>query len=231
MRLRSTAFIAVPLLTALAIAGCTATPQPAPTTAGPQRTTTPTPTVTATPTAAAQPTVDGLVVRPEVLEFRSSGSVVETFDYMTDPGQVVAALTALFGRPPVDEPIAGNSHFPPGVTHAWGNVLIEEGVRTDRWVDIPYTLANPRFRVRFIGPAEGSVWLSSVDGQQAGDSWQLISDDPDSAAFACQGSPVELSASSGMEGYGRTAVIARESDDWTTVLWIGAPDLETTGCA
>lgn len=229
MHLRLVLPAAAALLTVL-LTGCTSAPEPAPT---PTKATTaaPEPMPTATPTPTPVLTVDGLVLRPTVLEFRTQGEVTRTFDYLGDPAEPIAALTALFGRAPIDTAYPSTGHSPSGVEHVWGNVILFENLRVDRWADVPYSIASPRFVVRFTGPAETPVVMSSADGHQAGQPWSSVTDDPDSGIFACGGSPVELGDYSDLLGYGRTAVIARESVDGATIWFIGAPDLETTGCA
>ena len=92
---------------------------------------------------------------------------------MSSPAEAIAALTTVFGVPPVDEAYDGGNHRPDGICHSWDLFVLDERFydearRTGRGVRL---LVWPRFAVYFDGPAADGVVLSTVQGRQAGDAW------------------------------------------------------------
>lgn len=237
-RMRAGAFGAV-VVAALVLTGCAAEPKPTPI---PSPSTTPVespaPRTTPTPTPSADPlaSVDALVVRPTVLELRAGEQVVETLDYMSDPGEAVAILTALFGAPPVDEAYDGGNHRPDGISHEWGDFVLDERFYDEerRQRDGYDWLVWPRFAVYFDGPAAEGIALRAHDGSQAGEAWAALAERPsfDPDLWVCVGTSIEAET---IEVPGdradRVNVVATENEDDGTVRWIGAPEMEAEGCA
>ena len=198
----------------------------------------------ASPTPIADPvdpltTVTSLVARPEALELRTDGgTVVTTLDYMSSPLDAVAALTAVFGEPPVDEPYAGTNHAPAGVFHRWDPFVLDE-----RYYDEDRRQAEgydwvvwPRFAVYFGGPAADGVILSSASGLRAGDAWSAAEADPgfDTDLWTCTGTSIEAvttAVPSSWTGGDRVNVVVIPTDDGAAVKRIRAPELEADGCA
>ncbi len=236
---RRTATLAVALLAlALSLTGCL----------GAAPVATPLPVATAVPTIEPEPTAEPvdplttvveLVARPAGLELRADGDiVVTTLDYMSDPADAIATLTTVFGTPPVDEPYPGGNHNPPGVIHHWDMFVLDERHYDEvRRIDDGYDwLVWPRFAVYFDGPAAGGLTLSSSSGLQAGDTWAEAEADEgfDPELWTCTGTSIEAVevpvASEGRE-HERVNVIVMPSDDGSHVKWIGAPEMEASGCA
>lgn len=203
---------------------------------------TPRPTATATPTAASVDplaAVVALVARPEGLELRGDeGTVLLTLAYMSSPADAIAALSTVFEQAPVDEPYAGTNHTPPGIVHRWGEFALDERLYDEerRQSDGYDWVVWPRFAVYFDAPAAADVVLSTSSGLQAGDAWPTVEADPgyDPDLWTCTGSPVEaatVAVPTSWTGPDRVAVIAQPTDDGSTVKWIGAPEMETDGCA
>jgi len=253
MRTRGLLHAGVLVVLALALSGCTGLPSAGePTTseaAGqtPVVTPTPTPIPTATPTQTASPdpapgdplaTVTALVMRPEALELRSAdGTVVASLGYMAPAADAVAALTAVFGEPPVEEDHDGNSHFPPFTTHVWGALELQErhydeAAREEKDIN---NIVWPRFAVYFDSPASGDIDLTTVQGSHAGDEWSTISDQTDVGIEGCNAVSVEVVRFDvAQEGYEHTVtagVGARLSDDGARILWLVSPETyDNSGC-
>ncbi|MFC5788237.1 hypothetical protein ACFPPE_00065 [Agromyces tardus] len=238
---RTAALAAGVLALVFALTGCVAgSPSAGPTAATSPATSSasPTPAPTAEPVAPLE-TVGGLVARPEGLELRAlGGDVVATFDYMSAPSDAVAALTTVFGAPPVDQSYAGTAHSPAGVMHRWDLFVLDERNYDEvrRQAEGYDWVVWPRFAVYFDGPAADGVILSSVSGVQAGDPWSFAESAPgfDAAVPTCTGTSIEAvttTVPSDWTGGNRVNVIAMPSDDGSTVKWIGAPEMEADGCA
>lgn len=203
-----------------------------------------TPVPTAEPRSTAEPvdpltTVVRLVARPEGLELRAEGDrVVTTLDYMSQPADAITTLTTVFGTPPVDEPYPGNNHRPAGVFHHWDMFVLDERHYDEarRLADGYDWLVWPRFAVYFDGPAAGGLTLSSSSGLQAGDAWTDAESDAgfDPDLWTCTGTSieaVEVSVASEGREHERVNVVVLPTDDGSQVKWIGAPEMEATGCA
>ncbi len=234
--------VALLAATVLTLSGCAAetTPAPTPSAPTPLATTsvdaaTPTPVATVVPESVAS--VKGLVVRPTAFEMRArGGALVQAFDYMSSPAGAVAALTVVFDGPPRDEPYPGTNHTPPGITHTWEGFVLDERFydearRAETGDDLDYVW--PRFAVYFDAPAVRDIVLSSIQGFQAGDSWQLVSASPDFRAdvHTCMGTPLEISEIVIANGVWQTAVIVVPTDEGSSVKWVGAPEAVVDGCA
>ena len=220
----------------LVLTGCAApSPVVSPSPASPAAAASPTPTeVPVDPLS----TVDGLVARPAGLELRAEGAVVTTLDYMSSPADAVAALTTVFGAPPVDEPYEGTNHTPSGVFHRWDEFVLDERFYDeDRRQSEGYDwVVWPRFAVYLDGPAADGIVLSTSSGLQAGQPWASAEADPgfDADLWTCTGTSVEASAvavPSTWTGPARVNVVVTPSDDGATVKWVGAPQMEADGCA
>lgn len=238
-RIGRTALSTVALALLLSMAGCLG--------GSPAATSTPddvTPPPASAPTPTADPsdpltTVAALVVRPEALELHADdGTLVTTLDYMSSPSDAVAALSTVFGSPPIDEPYPGNNHRPAGVYHRWDLFVLDERYYDEarRQADGYDWLVWPRFAVYFDGPAVDGVTLSSSNGLQAGDAWADAETDPgfDAGLRTCTGTSieaVEVAVPSGRLGPDRANVVVARTDDGSHVKWIGAPEMEADGCA
>ena len=91
----------------------------------------------------------------------------------------------------------------------------------------------PRFAVYFDGPASGDMPISSVQGIQAGDSWEFAASSPgfDSELYTCIGTAVDVVDVPAPDGStAQATVVVVESDD-DTVAWVGAPEMVADGCA
>lgn len=218
---------------ALVLTGCTAEPMPT-------RTPSPSaaPPVSPTPTPSADPlaAVDALVVRPTVLELRAGEEVVESLDYMSDPSEAVAVLTALFGRPAVEEPYDGGNHRPDGVYHHWDQFVLDERFYDEerRQRDGLDWVVWPRFAIYFDGPAADGIQLRSIDGAQVGQAWAELAELPsfDPELRVCVGTSIEAEAIEvPADRLDRVNVVVTENEDDGTVRWIGAPEMEADGCA
>ncbi|MET0974605.1 MAG: hypothetical protein ABWX82_02920 [Leifsonia sp.] len=247
MRTRGSLHAGVLVVLALALAGCAGLPsggQPTTSEAAgqtPVASSTPTPTPAAIPTPTATPdpapvdpltTVTAIVMRPEALELRSpDGTVVASLGYMDSPADAVAALTAVFGAPPVVENHDGNSHFPPFTTHVWGALEVQERHYDEaaREVKNFNDIVWPRFAVYFDSPASGDIDLTTAQGSHAGDDWSTISDQTDVGIEGCNAVSVEVVRYDVVhEGYERTitaGVGARLSEDGAGILWLVSPEL------
>ncbi|AMB57725.1 hypothetical protein [Microterricola viridarii] len=243
---RTVRLVAVALAAGLAllIAGCSA-PQPqAGQQTAPTSTKTPRPTPTTHVAPVELPSVDaellahvsGFVIRPDVLELRDDdGDVVTALSYMAAPAEAIAVLSTVFGEAPADEEYPGTNHTPPGVTHSWGSLVLDERFydeqrRIDEQLDY---LVWPRFAVYFDGPASGEIPMSTIQGIQAGDSWDFASSSPgfQSELYTCIGTPVDvIDVARPDGGDAQSTVIVIESDD-ATVRWVRAPEMVTDGCA
>ncbi|MGI9823291.1 hypothetical protein [Agromyces sp. Marseille-Q5079] len=229
------------LAVALALAGCAA-PASAPTESGSSA---PTPGAESTPspepTPSAEPVeplagVVAMVVRPQVLELRDAdGEVVDSLDYLSDPSAAVAVLTDLFDAPPADESYDGTNHTPPGVFHAWDDLVLDERFYDEERRDSEgQEYVWPRFAVYFDGPSVRGLDLASEQGFHATDPWASLAGDPvfDAALWTCVGTPIETLEYAGVDGRLETAtVVATPSDDGSTVKWLGAPVMVADGCA
>ncbi|MFC3272936.1 hypothetical protein ACFOE1_01380 [Agromyces mediolanus] len=233
MRRTRVGILGAVVATALVLTGCAAEPAPTPTpspSAAPP--VSPTPTPSADPLAA----VDALVVRPTVLELRAGEEVVESLDYMSDPSEAVAVLTALFGRPAAEEPYDGGNHRPDGIRHAWGDFVLDERFYDEdrRQRDGYDWLIWPRFAVYFDGPVAEGIALRAHDGSQAGEEWAVLAELPsfDPELRVCVGTSIEAETIQVPgDSPDRANVVATENEDDGTVRWIGAPEMEADGCA
>lgn len=243
---------------ALLISGCSEAPQPLPTPTDGSSTRTPAPSASPTPDrpqpsssapAVAVPPADtdhpsteqlegvqAFVVRPDVLELRElGGEVVTTLSYMSSPADAIATLSTVFGEPPVDEEYRGTNHTPPGIRHSWGTLVLDERFydeqrRVEENLDY---LVWPRFAIQLDGPASNGMPLSSVQGIQAGDSWDFATSSPgfQSDVFTCAGTAVEvLDIERPDGGAAQATVVVLESDD-ATVFRVAAPEMVADGCA
>ncbi|PPL19127.1 hypothetical protein GY24_07695 [Microterricola pindariensis] len=176
------------------------------------------------------------MARPDVLELRDGdGAVVTTLSYMSAAGEAIAALSVVFDGPPSSEEYSGTMHSPPGVRHRWGGFVLDERLydeqmRSDKELDY---LVWPRFAIFFDAPAGNDIPMSSVQGIQAGDSWEFASAQPgfDSELFTCVGTPVDVLDISAPDGTAAQAtVIVLESDEGS-VRWVAAPEMVADGCA
>jgi hypothetical protein len=203
-------------------------------------------TPAAEPTPTAEPvdaltTVAGLVARPEGLELRADdGSVVTTLDYLASPVDAMAALTSVFGQPPVDEEYDGSSHYPPSTAHRWGAFEMWEQRYVDQWegaVDV--SLVHPNFMVLFTGSEAMGVDLTTSDGRHVGDPWSDLLDAPGvmTNPSECSGPYLEFVELHGENPDGTPSVLKisvefRASDDESGVARIGAPvPVLEDGCA
>ena len=181
-------------------------------------------------------TVVAIVVRPQTIELRSDdGSVVEALDYMSAPADAIAVMTELFGVPPVDEAYEGSNHTPPGVYHSWDDFVIDERFHDDEQrVEEALEYRWPRFAVYFDGPSVHGLDLVSEQGFHADDPWSSLAGDPvfDQMLPTCIGTAIEILDFTLSNGQPATAtVVARPSEDGSTVMWLGAPVMISDGCA
>ncbi|MDF2576496.1 MAG: hypothetical protein K0S05_3408 [Agromyces sp.] len=204
-----------------------------------------TPAPTAAPTPTAEPvdpltTVVALVARPDRLELRADdGTVVTTLDYLSSPVEAMAALTTVFGEPPVDEEYDGSNHYPPSTAHRWDAFELWELRYVDRWegvVDV--SLVHPNFVVGFTGPEALGVDLATADGRHVGDPWGDLLDAPGvmTNPTECSGPYLEFVELQGENPDGTPAVLKisvefRPSDDDSGVARIGAPVPVQDSCA
>jgi hypothetical protein len=220
------------LLLAITLASCS-TPPPAPS-ASPEPVT-PSPVIEPPSPTPSTPTaqIDELVLLPTTVELRRGGAVIGTLDYMSPAADAVATLTTAFGYPPVDEPYDGTNHRPPGVFHVWGPVTLdersyEESRRAETSI---YDLRWPRFAVYLDAPSAGDIVLRTAGDHRQGEPWTMVTDDPDSGIWACEGTPIEALETVTAGGSALATVVARENESGDAVLWLGAPALEAEGCA
>jgi hypothetical protein len=216
----------------LAIVGCTApeaTPSPSPSVVP-----TPTPEPTAVPVDPYAAVV-GLVIRPMTLELRDdAGGVVAALDYAAPAPDAIAVLTDLFDTAPVDEPYEGTNHTPPGVTHTWDGLVIDERFYDEERRDgTALDYVWPRFAAYLDGPTVHGLDLSSEQGFHATDPWSNLSGDPvfDAQLWTCVGTPIETLGFSRPDGQAETAtVVAMATEDGQSVKWLGAPVMLADGC-
>jgi len=183
-------------------------------------------------------TVVALVIRPTALTLKNaSGTVVQVLEYMGDVEEAVKTLTSVVGAEPASEWYPGSNHYPPGVYYTWGDLVLEERLYDPvqrEQKGLTGSLAWPHFRIFFEGPASSGVLLSTETGLRAGVPWPSVEQDPGYVRhlWTCDGTAVDVTEVADSDGTERRAtVIARASDDGTTVLWLGAPELEADGCA
>lgn len=237
---RTAALVAGALALAFSLTGCLG--------GGAVATSTPeaTPAPTAEPTPTAEPVdaltnVVALVARPEGLELRADdGTIVTTLDYLASPADAMAALTSVFGEPPVDEEFDGSNHYPPSTAHRWDAFELWEQRYVDRWegvVDV--SLARPNFMVLFTGPEALGVDLATSDGRHVGDPWSDLLDTQGimTNPTECSGPYLEFVEVHGETPDGTPSVLKisvefRASDDESDVARIGAPvPVFEDGCA
>lgn len=225
---------ALALVMTAALSGCFG-PPPSPT---PTPTPTPTASPPSTPTATPDPmaAVVALVARPQELELRDAGGgVVAALDYMSSPADAIAVLTDLFDAPPVDESYRGTNHTPPGVFHAWDDLVIDERFYDEErrnGGELDYVW--PRFAVYFDGPSVRGLDLTSEQGFHAADPWSSLAGDPvfDASLRTCIGTPIETFDFARPDGQPETTtVVATPTDDGSAVKWLGAPIPLADGCA
>lgn len=235
--------VAFSLLLAVILSGCSAPTPPgaAGSESSPPSRPLPSSSIAASPVPipTAEPPLElvtGFVARPDALELRDSdGAVVTTLGYMSSPAGAIDALSTVFGGPPVSEEYSGNMHNPPGIYHAWGDFVLDERLydeqmRIDKQLDY---LVWPRFAVYFDAAASNDIPLSSVQGIQAGDSWEFASGQPgfDSELFTCIGTPVDVLDITAPDGTPAQATVIVVESDEGTVRWVGAPEMVADGCA
>lgn len=231
--------IAIVGLLAVLLSGCASEPTPDPT-SKPMR---PVPESSEAAPSVPVPTLDPLtrvasiVARPDAIELRDAGNaVIKTLSYMGQPAEAIATLTTVFGAPPVDEPYDGGNHRPDGIMHTWEGFVLDERFydeqrRIDEELDF---LTWPRFAVYLDAPEAFGKTLASVQGIQAGDSWESASAAPEfnSELYTCIGTPIETLDLVSPAGDDRTAtVVLTENDENGTVKWVGAPEMVADGCA
>lgn len=244
MGMRARVMTGTAIAMALALGGCsTPVHAPNPSTAMPTASapaaSSPSPSLAPSPAPEPEPAVavDALIARPQALELRAGGEVVATLPYMSNPEEAVAQLTEVFGEAPVDEPYDGGNHRPDGVYHHWDPFVLDERFYPEdrRERDGLDWIVWPRFAVYFDGPAVGGVTLSTESGWQTGDAWADVASDPafDGDIWTCIGNSVEAETIEVPEGRGsdRVNVVVVPSEDGQSVRWIGAPEMETEGCA
>ncbi|MFC9561094.1 hypothetical protein [Agromyces sp. NPDC056965] len=223
------------LAMAATLSGCFG-PPPTPTTTPPTASEIPTeiPTETSTPDPMAS--VVALVARPKALELRDAdGGVVMALDYMSVPSEAIAVLTDLLDAPPVDESYRGTNHTPPGVFHAWDDLVIDERFYDeDRRNGTELDYIWPRFAVYFDEPTVQGLDLTSEQGFHAADPWSSLDGDPvfDASLWTCVGTPIETLDFARPDGQPETAtVVATPTDDGSAVKRLGAPVMLADGCA
>lgn len=231
--------IAMAGVLAVLLGGCAAEAAPDPT----SKPTRPVPTSSEAAPAIPVPTLDPLagvasiVARPDAVELRDAdNAVIKTLSYMGQPAEAIATLTTVFGAPPVDEPYDGGNHRPDGIMHAWEGFVLDERFydeqkRIDEELDY---LGWPRFAVYLDAPEAFGKRLASVQGIQAGDSWDEASAAPEfnSDLYTCVGTPIDTFDLVSPKGDDVTAtVVLTENEESGTVKWVGAPEMVTDGCA
>lgn len=180
--------------------------------------------------------VAAFVVRPDVLELRDdAGAVVTTLSYLAPPAQAIAVLTDVFGEPPVEEEYRKTNHTPPGIYHSWDQLVLDERFydeerRSSEGLD---NLVWPRFAVYFFAPASNGMPMSSIQGIQAGDSWESAAGRPgfQSELHTCIGTPVDVVGFSRADGAAAHATVVAVESEEGTVEWLSAPEMVADGCA
>lgn len=163
--------VALLLVAALALTGCTAQEPASPTatTGAEGPLTRPKPSQTPKSTPVSPPAPEGADVRDVVvtataIEVRDeNGELVASYDYFQPTEEVVAGLSSAFGAAPVSSPYPGGNHDGPGTNHEWGGF---------RLVDTDAPGQAPHFSNHHVSVAtqlEGGVRISTTDGIMVGD--------------------------------------------------------------
>lgn len=162
-------FLALSLLAALALGGCTAqaapAPQPAdPTVADPAPTESTPQTTPASPPSDDASAVSEVVVTATAIELHGEdGALLVSYDYFQPTEEVLVGLEGAFGGMPVSTPYPAGGDQGPGVRHAWGGFTL---VDTDLEGQAPYTTNH---WVTVSAASANGVKLSTVDGIAVGD--------------------------------------------------------------
>ncbi|MFD4420416.1 hypothetical protein ACFWN7_02795 [Agromyces sp. NPDC058484] len=135
-----------------------------------------------------------LVARPEALELHDAGgTVVGSLEYAGSVDEALAALTAVLGGPPEEEPYDAGNHNAAGVMHIWDDALkvdeIHYGEGVARLGDA--TVGAPDFRVYFDQVEVRGKELVTRDGVHVGDAFDALGDRIDPDLWTCSGWAVE----------------------------------------
>ncbi|MFB6611589.1 hypothetical protein ACFCVO_14780 [Agromyces sp. NPDC056379] len=223
------------VLAATLLAGCSvASNPPAPSTVASEA-------PDSTPAPAPEPldAVTTLVARPLAIELQdANGSVVQSFDYLSDTAAAVATLTTVFGEPPTIEEDAGSNYELPSTVHRWVGVELIEPLYPDAPSDLEAGPWYPNFRVAFTAGASGDVVLATNSNHVAGEPWAEFVASPAAIRNGlCDeryGEVVVLprTYSDGTVEDSRNSVEFRASDDGTVIASVTAPRvMHRDGCA
>lgn len=202
---------AAALAAILLLAGCVsgASGEPSPTPSGSAAAESPSASAAPDPVAEVVP----LVATPRALELRDADDgVVSSLDYMSEPAAAIAALTELLDAPPADEAYEASNHFPAGVSHRWGDFVLDERFFDEAEREaLGLDYIWPRFSVRFEGESVNGVALTTSTGARVGVEFASLAEPVDPELETCMGWAVESAEITGDE---RSRTIGVELTRW-----------------